>query len=278
MPAPTLSKSLLPRYKQEMRLRNYAPRTIKTYTCCLRQYVRWLAPIAPRDADPETPRAFLLHLLDLGASRTLIDQHVSALKLLYIEMYDWDPQALRIPRPRRERSLPVVPTRQEVLRLTNAITNPKHRLAVLLLYATGIRISELIALDISDIDIKGLTVRVRQGKGRKDRLTILSPRLIPALRKQIASRPHTAPLLNSEWGGRWSVRSAQHVIRRACRDAGFNKRITAHSLRHGFATHLLEAGTDIRVIQSLLGHSRIETTTRYTHIAGPFRLKIQSPL
>ena len=278
MPAPTLSKSLLPRYEQEMRLRNYAPRTIKTYTCCLRQYVRWISPITPRNVNPETPRVFLLHLLDLGASRTLIDQHISALKLLYIEMYDWDPGALRISRPRRARTLPVVPTRQEIMRLANAITNPKHQLAVLLLYATGVRISELIALDISDIDLDDLTVRVRSGKGRKDRLTILSPRLIPALQRQIGSRPHTDPLFNSEWGGRWSVRSAQQVVRRACRKAGLQKRVTPHSLRHSFATHLLEAGTDIRVIQSLLGHSRIETTTRYTHIAGPFRLKIQSPL
>ena len=149
---------------------------------------------------------------------------------------------------------------------------------MLLLYATGLRIGELIALNVSDIDTEQLTVRVRQGKGRKDRLTILSPRLVPDLNRQIGSRSPEAPLFESQWGGRWAIRSAQNVVRRACREAGLKKRVTPHSFRHAFATHLLEAGTDIRVIQSLLGHHNIETTTRYTHVAGPSRLRIRSPL
>ena len=278
MPVPILSTALLPRYRQELRLRNYAPRTIKTYSSCVRQYARWLAPTVPRAAEAEHPRSFLLHLIELGASRSLIDQHISALKMLYIELYGWSPKRLSVPRPRREKSLPVVPTRAEILQLAGVITNPKHQLAVLLLYATGARVSELIALDIGDLDLEERVVRVRSGKGRKDRLTLLSPTLIPAIQVQIGERARLEPLFDSAWGGRLSVRSVQHVVRRACVNAGLHKRITPHSLRHAFATHLLEAGTDLRVIQSLLGHARIETTTRYTHVTNPARLKVRSPL
>lgn len=273
-----LSSNLFTRLRQEMVLRNYANRTIKTYTSCLRMYVRWLEGESPRAVSPETPRSFLLALIAAGASRTYIDQNISVLKFLYVELYGWSPEKLAIARPRREWSLPVVPTRAQILRLAGAIRNPKHRLAVLLMYASGVRISELVRLNIDDVDFEQRVLRVRDGKGGKDRLTIFSEQLIPALRSQTRGRPRVAPLFPSQKSGRLAIRSLQGVIQKARRGARLPKGITAHSLRHAFATHLLEAGTDLRIIQDLLGHSSVLTTTRYTHIAGPCRRRIQSPL
>lgn len=278
MPIPVLSTELFTRYGQELRLRNYAPRTIQTYTSCLRQYAAWLAPTAPRDAAVAAPRSFLVHVVEAGASRSLVDQHVSALKFLYVELYGWDEARLDVPRPRRERSLPVVPTRDEVLALAGVLENRKHRLAVLLCYGSGLRVSELVGLNVGDVDLETLTVRVRQGKGRKDRLTVLSESLAEAVREQGGGRPATQPLFLGAGGRRWSTRSVQAVVARARQRAGLQRRVTVHSLRHAFATHLLERGTDLRAIQVLLGHADVRTTTRYTHLVDPRQMQLVSPL
>ena len=134
------------------------------------------------------------------------------------------------------------------------------------------------ALDVGDVDLEGLVIRVRSGKGGKDRLTVLSDKLVPELRRHMARRPHAAPLFERRAGGRWSIRSMQHVVRRARIAAGLAKRITPHSLRHAFATHLLESGVGLRAIQGLLGHGHIQTTVRYTRMTSPNRMRLRSPL
>ena len=278
MRGPVLSTGLMKRYRQELRLRGYAKRTIKTYESCLRQYTRWLWPIVPKEAPLDMPRSFLVHLVELGASRSLLDQQISALKFLYVELYGWASEELDVPRPRRRKTLPVVPTREEVLKLANALTNRKHRAAVLLAYGSGLRVGELVALDVGDVDLDELMVRVRAGKGGKDRHTVLSETLVPEVAWLQNGRADFAPLVPNAQGGRWSTRSMQYVMADACKKAGLKKRVTPHSLRHAFATHLLEGGTDLRVIQVLLGHAKIETTTRYTHVINPSRVRVTSPL
>lgn len=273
-----LSSNLFTRVSQEMVLRNYAVRTIKTYRSCLGMYVRWLEGEAPRTVSAETPRTYLLALVESGASRAYIDQNISVLKLLYVELYGWPAEKLAIARPRREWRLPLVPTRAQVIRLARAIRNRKHRLAVLLMYSSGVRISELVRLSVGDVDTEQMVLRVRDGKGGKDRLTIFSARLVPVLLEQMRGRSRVAPLFPSQQEGHLSIRSLQQVIQKARKGARLQKGISAHSLRHAFATHLLEAGTDLRIIQDLLGHRHVQTTTRYTHIAGPCRRRIQSPL
>jgi integrase/recombinase XerD len=273
-----LSPELHERFRQEMRLRNYSPRTIQTYGSCLRQYVRWLAPVVPRDAGDEAPRSFLVQLVEGGCSRTLVDQHVSALKLLYVELYGWEEGRLAVPRPRRERALPEVPTREEVLALAAATGNAKHRFAVLLCYGSGLRLSEVVGLDVGDVDVGALTVRVRGGKGRKDRLTVLSESLVGAARDQAGGRGPREALFLGAGGRRWSKRSLQAAVERARRVAGLQRRVTVHSLRHAFATHMLEGGTDLRAIQVLLGHADVRTTTRYTHLVDPRQMRLVSPL
>lgn len=273
-----LSTELMERYQQELRLRGYAGRTVKTYTSCLRQFVRWVAPLVPREVPTDYPRSFVMHLVELGASRSLVDQQISALKFLYVELYGWSAEVFDVPRPRRRRALPIVPTRGEVLQLANALSNRKHRAAVLLAYGSGLRVGELVALDVGDVDLDELLVRVRAGKGGKDRHTVLSEALVPEVAWLTNGRADHAPLVASAHGGRWSTRSMQQVMAKACRKAGVQKRVTPHSLRHAFATHLLEAGTDLRVIQVLMGHAKIETTTRYTHVVNPSRVRVVSPL
>lgn len=272
------SDSLLVRFGQELRLRNYSPRTIKTYSSCLGQYARWLAPTFPRDADGDAPRTFLLHLVEAGAGRSLVDQHISALRLLYVELYGWEAEDMRIKRPKRGKHLPVVPSREEVLRLAAAISNRKHRTAVLLAYGSGLRVSELVALRVADVDVDQLLVRVRSGKGDKDRVTILSEGLVEDVAWLQAGQHAWDPLIRSRLGGALSARSIQVVVARARREVGIEYALTPHSLRHAFATHLLEAGTDLRVIQVLLGHQRIETTTRYTRTVNPVKMRVRSPL
>jgi len=278
MPTNPLSIHLLPRVEQEMRLRNYSPRTISTYLACIKRFALWCAPISPRDVQPEVPRAFLLHLLDLGASRSLIDQHVSALRLLFVQLYLRDPAHFVIPRPKRGKHLPFVPTRAQVLRLAKSVQNPRHRLTILFIYSSGVRVSELVDLDIGDIDLGELVVRVRGGKGNRDRLTITSAKLVPALKHLMGDRPRLAPLFVAAHGRRWSSRSVQHVLQRARLEADLPAQLTPHSLRHAFATHLLESGVDLRAIQQLLGHKHIQTTTRYARMTHPSRMRLCSPL
>jgi site-specific recombinase XerD len=277
-PAVQLSSALFERYRQEMRLRGYALRTIKAYVVCLRAFVRFLHPKLPRDAELDDIKAFLLHSMALEVSRSSLDQSISALKFLYVDLYRWPAKGFDIPRPKREEGLPDVPTRDEILALAAALSNRRHRLAVLLLYAAGLRVSELVRADVGDVDLEGLTLRVRRSKGRKDRITVLSPGIVEELRWVCGSRDLREPLIPAQHGGRWTTRSCQRVVEKACVAADLPRHVTPHSLRHAFATHLLEAGTDLRFIQVLLGHSRISTTTRYAHVRNPRTLRIRSPL
>ncbi len=270
-----LSPHLVPRFEQELRLRNYRPNTIKTYSAALRAFVRWLDGMPPREATAETLGAYLYGLFESGRSRSYVDQAISALKFLYIELYRSFP-SFPIVRPRREETLPNVLSRRDVLRLADSVTNRRHRLAVLLLYAAGLRVSEAIAANVGDIDLERLTFHVRMGKGGKDRYTVLSPALGPDLAWMMGARGPREPLLPSRTGQRWTQRSLQKVVERAA--AAIGVRASCHTLRHSFATHLLEQGTDIRFIQDLLGHAKIETTTRYTHVRNPAAMRIQSPL
>jgi len=278
-PRDGLSSQLVARYRQELQLRNYSPNTLRTYSACLERFLRWVSPVHPREVGSELLRAYLHELFAVGASRSHVAQTVSALKFLYVQLYGWDDDdRFDVPRPRAETKLPFVPTRDQILRMARGTAHRRHRLAILLLYASGLRVSELTVVEIRDVDLERGLLRVQQGKGRKDRLTLISPSLYRELRWASDGRRPDEVLLCSMKGGPWSVRTVQAFVRRAGERAELPHRVTPHSLRHAFATHLLEAGTDLRVIQELLGHSDIRTTTRYTHLRDPSRLVIRSPL
>lgn len=272
-----LSPRLVPRFVQELRLRGYRATTIRTYRSALLAWLRWLGPVHPRDAGIERMKAWLLELFETGRSRSYVDQAISTLKFLYVELYrQYRPADFEVERPRREKTLPRVLSREQVLALADAVPNRRHRLGVLLLYAAGLRVSELVAANVGDVDLERLTLLVRSGKGAKGRVTVLSPRLAEDPAWACRDRPPRAPLIPARDGSRFSIRSVQHVVERAARQVGVDA--SCHTLRHSFATHLLENGTDIRFIQELLGHAKIETTTRYTHVRNPALMRIWSPL
>jgi len=276
--ATELSPWLFERYAQELRLRGYAERTVGCYTSSLRGYVKWLGSTAPRDADSTTVRAYLYSLRSLGASRSTASQSVSAVKFLYVKLYGWPPEGFEVPRPRKESKLPYVPTREEVLEMARLTVNSRHRLAILMLYGSGLRLSELVGAVVGDVDLDRLLMRVVHAKGRKDRITLVSARLQPELKDLVVGRGADEPLFLARSGGPWSPRSVQKFVSAAGVRAQVAQRVSPHSLRHAFATHLLEAGTDLRIIQGLLGHTDLRTTTRYTHMRDPNKFRIISPL
>jgi site-specific recombinase XerD len=268
--------TLLERYKEEMLLRNFSAATARVYVRCLRAYLKWLMPKHPRDAGTDEVRQFLRETIEAGKSRAYVDQLISAIAFLYVACYGRPRESLGVARPRREKYLPPVPTRAQVMALAAQPRSRHHRVAVLMMYAAGLRVGELVALEVRDVDVGALAVRVRCGKGKKDRITLLSARLEDDLAWLCADRPPTAPLFTNPEGRRLRTRTIQHVVERASKALGLP--FSCHSLRHAFATHLLENGTDLRVIQELLGHAKIETTVRYAHLRNPTALRIQSPL
>lgn len=273
----SLAPDLFTRFEEELHSRGYLPNTVRTYRSALAGYVRWLGALLPEEAPVEKLREYLLHLQDQGRSRSMTDQVLSTLKFLHVEVLGRDiPADLMIRRPRRTAMLPHVLGRGEVLALADAVPNRRHRLAVLLLYAAGLRVSELVAANVGDVDVDALTLHVRSGRGGRERITVLSPRLEEDLRWICGLRGRDEPLVPNRNGRRWTTRGAQHVVERAAARIGV--RATCQTLRHSFATHLLEEGTDIRLIQALLGHVKLETTTRYAPARGVAIPRIRSPL
>ncbi|RMD49772.1 MAG: hypothetical protein D6830_04165 [Ignavibacteria bacterium] len=185
----------------------------------------------------------------------------------------------KLKRPRKDRKLPNVLNLDEILCIIEQIANPKHRIAVQLMYSSGLRVSEVVRLKVRDIDLTNLSIRIRQGKGRKDRVTILSKKLIHPLKKIIENKQSELYIITSgKTTKHLTERSIQKVFQLALRRSGIKKHATCHSLRHSFATHLLEKGVDIRYIQELLGHFSVKTTEIYTKVRSPPLSRIESPL
>jgi site-specific recombinase XerD len=263
---------------EDMRLRNLAERTIDTYVDRVAAFARHFGT-SPEHLGSDDIRTYLLHLVEQKTSWTYFNQTRSALRFLYRTTLKrgWVDDGVVC--ARTPRKLPVVLSLDEVAQLFAAIKNFKHRALLMTAYAAGLRLSEVVALRAEGIDSRRMALRVRQGKGRKDREVMLSPRLLDVLRlywRVVRPAGYLFP-------GRDPDRPISHsAVQRACRAAlrrsGLTKRISPHSLRHSFATHLLEAGTDVRTIQILPGHSHLSTTARYTHISAARLHGTASPL
>ncbi|MDR1902176.1 MAG: tyrosine-type recombinase/integrase [Treponema sp.] len=266
------------RLEAELHSRKYSPRTIKTYLYYNRSFCRRMQK-RPEEAAGEDIRDYLSYLdktRDLSSSS--MNLAVSALKFFYYNVMKRDITAERH-RPRRDKKLPEVLSESEIQRLLDCEKNPKHRLLLMLAYSSGLRVSEVVVLRKEHIDFGRRTVMVRSGKGRTDRCTLLSDRAAEFL-LQYCALYNIRDWIFSGYPSdhHLSIRSAQTIFDKALQKAAIDKQATIHSLRHTFATHLLERGTDIRYIQALLGHAALRTTQRYTHVARRTVLKIQSPL
>lgn len=247
--------------------RNFSPKTIHSYIYAVKRFALWLGR-SPEQCDMEDVRRYHLHLIERRLSNSTINIAQSAIKALFVGVLhrEWDERFS--PRPRRMRSLPPILSREEALAIVEAPDNLKHKTMLRLLYATGLRVSELCALKIADIDSARMVIHVRKGKGFKDRFVPMSETLLADLRAYWkAYRPKTALFENEDTAEALSVRTAQAVFAQAKKKAGIKKPASAHTLRHCFATHLLDAGADLFRIKAFMGHVGIGTTARYLHLS-----------
>jgi integrase/recombinase XerD len=268
------------RMQEDLLLKAYSPHTQKAYLRCARHFASHYMR-SPEEMGEQEVRDFLFYLVrDRKASPATLDMYVNALKFLY-NITLKRPEAVKgISHPKRPKTLPVILSPEEVLRVFAAIRSVKHKAIIGTAYAAGLRISEVCELRIADIDSQRRRIHVRSGKGKKDRYVMLGESLLALLRQYYQkARPEGEYLFPGQEPQRHiSTTSVSRVLQKVIRETGLSKKVTMHTLRHCFATHLLEAGTDIRILQVLLGHSSIRTTLRYTHITDRLVQKLVSPL
>jgi integrase/recombinase XerD len=255
------------RYIDDLRLKNFSAKTIKVYVHAVAKFARHFGR-SPDQLSQQDVREYLVHLMERGVARSTAVVVRNALRHLYTDTLGRPDCLEKLPRPKREQRLPVVLSRDEVQRLFTTVTNLKQKALFMVAYDAGLRLSEIINLRIEDIDSERMVIRVRQGKGKKDRYARLTPGLLGLLREYWrAYRPETLLFPGAQPNKPYDLATPGQLLKKACRKAGITKRVSMHTLRHTFATHLLEAGTNLRVIQQLLGHERIQTTCVYTHIS-----------
>lgn len=267
---------LLKKIENELKLRNYSRKTVKSYVLCLDDYFHYIKDVK-RDPDVANIKKYLLEKQDRGISSQTINLYLQAIKHFYREIFKSE-ISIDIKFAKTASKLPVVLSRMEIEKVMENISNAKHRLMVSLAYAAGLRVSEVVSLKIKDIDPNELIIHLKGAKGNKDRITIFPEKLILDIKNLSANKFSQDYLFESERGGKLTERTAQIIFEKGLRKAGIKKDATFHSLRHSFATHLLENGTDVRYVQELLGHANIRTTQIYTKVTNPMLKNIKSPL
>jgi len=261
---------------QELKLRNYSFKTIKTYLGCLREYFDF-KKFNLEKIDEENIKQFLLNKQSKNYSSQTINLYLNTIKFFYREVLKI-PQKINLKFAKRSKKLPIVLSREEIKNTIDVITNPKHKLIISLAYGAGLRISEAVNLKVKDINLEELTIHLKNAKGKKDRITIFPEKIKNDLQNLITGKNLNDYLFESERGGKLTERTAQKVFENVLRGADIKKDATFHSLRHSFATHLLENGVDVRYVQELLGHQNIRTTQIYTQVTNPKLKNIKSPL
>jgi len=263
--------------KKELSRRNYSLRTIKTYLCCVNKFLKQYKN-NPRKISKKDINDYLNNLLEKNSCGNTINVNLNALKFLLEEILN-KKFISKIKYSKTPRSLPLFLTKKEIINLINNIKNEKHKLMIKVIYGAGLRVNELVNLKVKDFDFENNYGWVRKGKGNKDRLFI-----IPGLLKQDLINYINENNLDKEswlftsYNGHISTRTIQEIIKKACKKAKLNKKVHPHTLRHSYATHLVENGYDLTLIQSLLGHKSPETTMIYVHMANPKLLSVKSPL
>jgi site-specific recombinase XerD len=264
---------------EALQLRGYSRQTIKAYSGHVARFLDYGLSQEKRTFDPILVREYTLTLLDSGKSHSYVNQALSAIKFYITSVCHYGGEAGTFIRPKKENKLPSVLSTGEVMQILRAVSNLKHRALLYLTYSSGLRVGEVVRLRMSDLDVQRRTLHVRQGKGRKDRLTLLSEVAYAALRQYLEEeQPQTWLFPGQDRRSHLRERTVQKVFEQAYQSSGVTRPATVHTLRHCFATHLLENGTDLRYIQELLGHQSSRTTERYTHVSVKDIRRIQSPL
>jgi integrase/recombinase XerD len=258
--------------ENECRLKGFSIQTIKSYTFWLTKYLEFIDKNS-LNIDNESVRCYLLSMKSSTNTNRLAYASISFF-FKYILKKPFS--TIDIPSKKKPKQLPKVLSKEEIIKMIDLTDNLKHKLVIQLLYSSGLRLNELINLKRQDIDIQRNLINVRQGKGRKDRITLLSNKLKIDLLSYYSTYPINSNYIFTGRNGKYTKKSVQKILENTGKI--IKKRVTPHMLRHSFATHLLEQGTDIRHIQKLLGHSNLETTQIYTHVSNKDIAKIRSPL
>ena len=273
-------KELTEKTDRALKLKGYSSLTIGAYKGHTIRFFEFIKK-QPDQVANEDIEEYLLYILDKKkVSFSYVNQAISAIKFVYKHVIKSNNiYNIIVPRPKKVEKLPDILSNDEIIRLFKEVMNVKHRAILILTYSAGLRVSEVVSLKVNDIDSKRMLIHVRQGKGRKDRYSILSKNALDTLRTYAKEFHPSEWLFPSDQIGRHlTERTAQKVFDTACKKAGIKKDVSIHSLRHAFATHLLEGGTDLRYIQELLGHKNSKTTEIYTHVSQKDLGRIRSPL
>ena len=268
----------LSEYNRLLRLKNYSSGTISTYNYCFEKFLDHFKSKNISELTKDQITEFLYIESQKGLSYGYQNQIINAIKFYYEKVLGRKKEFYDIPRAKRPHKLPVVFSEEEIVILLGQVKNLKHKCILYLIYSGGLRISEAVKMKISDIDSTRNIIVIRGGKGKKDRTTLLSQKVLELLRQYYKEYRPKEYLFEGETGGQYSVKSIQNIFNKALESSGIKKNATVHTLRHSFATHLLERGTDLRYIQDLLGHESSKTTEIYTHITKKGKDKIASPL
>lgn len=261
-----------------LQLKRYSSNTRKSYINAFQNFLVFFSHKKIDDLKKNEIQEYLLSQLENGTSSSFQNLQINAIKFYYEKVLGRKREIYDLPRPKKEHKLPAVLSEEEIIKLFKQVSNIKHKAILYLIYSGGLRLSEVVNLKITDIDSKRNLILIRESKGKKDRTTLLSQALLELLRDYYREYKPENYLFEGQKGGQYSVRSVQNIFRMALSKSGIKKHATVHTLRHSFATHLLERGTDLRYIQELLGHANSKTTEIYTHITKKGLDKIVSPL
>ncbi|MCU0450993.1 MAG: site-specific integrase [Bernardetiaceae bacterium] len=269
----------LQRFIETLQLKAYSPSTIRTYRNEFAQLLALLKGVPVDTLNAERLRSYFLYCTnELKLAENTLHSRINAVKFYFEQVLGREKFFFDIPRPQKPSILPKAISPRDVKKLFEVTTNPKHNLMLKLCYGMGLRVSEIVNLKVTDIDSGSMQVLIARSKGKKDRYVNLPETILDQLRTYYKEYRPKIYLFEGQYGSQYSTRSAQAVFKNALKKAKVNKNVGIHSLRHSYATHLLEAGTDIRFIQELLGHHDLKTTMRYTHVGEKNIKNIKSPL
>jgi integrase/recombinase XerD len=276
---PTGDSGISPKFLRHLEYRNYSRRTIDSYALHVKNFLEAFNGKDLFRIDFMEVREYIIeHVTSRNLSRSYQNQMINAIKIYYDVVYRRAITSLELPRPFKSRKLPEVFSKEEVKKMLEVTVNRKHKLIISLIYGTGMRLSEAADLGLNDIDELRGVIKIRSGKGGKDRVVPLPGNLAELIREYRKQYQPEVYLFEGQRGGRYSPRSIQNVVKKAIAKSGIMREASVHTLRHSFATHLLESGTDLRYIQELLGHRSSKTTEIYTHISKDRVRSIKSPL
>lgn len=269
---------LIDRYTKLLHLKNYSPKTEKAYLHHLNLFLDYITSLKISEVDSKVLLNYFDYLKGIKKfSYSAMKQSLASVRLLFLDVLKKEIDFDFFVKMKKPNSLPNILTFEEVRKIIGSITNLKHRAIISTIYSCGLRISECVNLKLSDIDSSAMTIKIVSAKGRNDRVVMLSEKLLSFLREYVKEFKPKKYLFEGQNGDKYSTRSIQQIFNRAVEKVRIKKKVSVHSLRHSFASHLLDNGTDIRFIQELLGHKHLSTTQIYTHINPVSVKKIKSP-